>query len=298
MSVIWMAILGVALAGTPERDGAAVAAPAALREAASAALAAPDARTLAASGLDDATLTRLAADGDWRVRARAGAALQWRREPAFAAAVAEAAPGVTRNGMPRFIARELREPDASPLLLERLLSGNDDSAARAALVEALPLSGGDWSEAAAGLIAEGRDAGVRVQLAGALRHADAAPAREGLARAAVDTDAGVRAAAMRAIAGREDGATWGEAVVAALSDTDAGVRAAAARAAGWLRLAGAWEPLVARLTDADAEVRLQAVGALERLDAPRAAKLAPLGELLQDRDARVARAAARVTGGD
>jgi HEAT repeat protein len=296
MSTFWLACLGFALAASPDLGG--TGAPAPLAASAVSALAAPDAAALAASSLvgDDA-LSALAANGGWRVRARASAALQWRTDPALARAVTEAAPILTRKGTPRFADPTLTDPDAAGLLVERLLAGADRSEHRAALVEALGRTGGDWSEAAAGLAAAEPDAAVRAQLVALLRDADADAAYAGLARAAADADAGVRGAAMRAIGGRTDGAALAESLVAGTRDPDAAVRAFAARSAGWLRVAAAWDAVAGLLVDADADVRLQAVNALERLDAPRAAALPALTRLTNDPDARVARAALRASGG-
>lgn len=296
MSTIWMVALGWALAGEPAFDAAGVDAPASLTTPARAALAAADARTLAASSLPDATLADLAEDAGWRVRARAAAAVQWRVDPALAAHVSTVASVPTRSGTPRFTDRALRDPDVAGLLVERLVAGGDAPAVREALVEALRHTDGDWADAAAGLLATERDAGVRAQLAATLRDAEADAAIPGLALAARDADARVRAAAMRAIGGRKDGAALLGSVLAATTDTDAAVRAAAVRAVGWLGLSEGWSGLVARLGDADADVRLQAVGALERLDADRAAALPELARLGSDPDGRVARAVERVLG--
>ncbi|MDP2314318.1 MAG: HEAT repeat domain-containing protein [Pseudomonadota bacterium] len=301
MSWILVAALGAALAGTPSPASAGgidpgVDAPSALVPAANAALAAPTAHALAGSPVSDATLTALADDAGWRLRARAASALTWRRDPAFAEGVALLAPATTRNGAVRFTDRRLRAPEAAPLLVERLLSGTGASAERAALVEALRLSGGDWSEAAAGLYATETDAAVRAQLVSALQDAEAAVAEPTLTRALADADAGVRAATVRAIGARNDGAGYASAVYASLDDKDPDVRAYAARAVGWLGLTDGWDGVVALLSDPSAEVRLKAVAALERLDAGRAATLPELEALAADPDARVARAVARLLG--
>jgi HEAT repeat protein len=304
MSLILFAALGVALAGTPDLrspdtlglDPSGTAAPAALAPAASAALAAPDASALARAPVSDSMLQSLVESAGWRLRARAGAALQWRRDPTFAAAVATVAPLTTRNGAIRFTDRTLRVPEAAPLLVERLTASDTPSAERAALVDALRLSGGDWSEAVAGQLAVESDATVREQLAGALEHAEADIAFAGLSLAVSDPDGGVRAAALRAIGERADGARYETFIVGALRDTDPEARALAVRAAGWLGLTGTWNDLVPLLADSDADVRLRAVASLERLDAGRAAALPGLLALTRDPDARVARAADRVLG--
>lgn len=253
-------------------------------------------RALAEDVPDDAARGSVAASADWRLRASAGAAVQRRRDPVFAQAVMTTPPLTTRNGVLRFTDPRLRTPDAAPLLIERLTAPNTPALQRAALVDALRLSGGDWSEAVAGQLLVETDPLVRQQLAGALEHAEADVAFAGLTRAVTDPHAAVRAAALRAIGAREDGAVFTSQVLVALGDPDPEARAFAARAAGWLGLADAWTGLVPLLADLDAEVRLKAVAALERLDMALAAALPGLQRLRQDPDPRVARAAERVLG--
>ena len=82
---------------------------------------------------------------------------------------------------------------------------------------------------------------------------------------------------------------------AALSDDDAGVRAAASRAFGLLGGSGRFEALRPGLADDDAEVRLQSLRALERLDRARAAGLSEVAGLAaDDSDPRVVRAAGKL----
>jgi HEAT repeat protein len=237
-----------------------------------------------------AELRALRADPDWRVRARVAAALTWREDLATAEKIDTVAPITTRTGAIRYTDRALATPAAAPLLIERALAAQDP-VDRAALAAALPQTGGDWSDAVAGMLADEPAAVVRVQLAEALREATPAAAWTGLALAAVDPAAEVRAAAWRAMANRADASEHGGLVLSGLSDRDSNVRALAIRAAGWLRLSDAWTPIVALLSDADADVRLQALRALERLDAGRARVLPEVVRLRGDTDPRVARAA-------
>jgi len=283
--------VALALAGTPGLD-----APAALLPAANAAMAAPSARALASASVTDATLSALATDAGWRVRARAAAALVWRTDAPLAEAITTLPPVRTRTGAARFTDGRLRGAAATPLLVERLLSGAGTSGERAALVEALRLSEGTWSDAVPALLATEADAAVREQLAGALRYADAEHAAAGLPLAAKDASAAVRAAAMRAVGSREDGAAYAALALAGLSDPDADVRAHAARSVGWLGLSAGWDGVAALLSDPDAEVRLKAVAALERLDPAAAAALPAMRARVSDPDARVARAAERALG--
>lgn len=233
-----------------------------------------------------------ASAADWRSALDASASAAWREHPVEARAASEAEPIRTRTGQPRFVGEEVWNPLATPVLLERLIEGDEDSAVRVALVEAAVRSGGEWSEVVVGQLQVEADPTVRRMLAEVLRDADAGPAAEGLRRAAQDPDADVRAAAMRAVSGRPDGIRYEGLVQAGLSDPHADVRQHAARAAGWLRLAQSWDALEALLSDESDEVRLNALRALERLDAPRLRALPALQDLRQDRDVRVARAAA------
>lgn len=231
---------------------------------------------------------------DWRSDLQAAAAESWRDHPVEAAAAADATPITTRNGMPRFVGEDVWNPIATPILLERAFDPSEPLDLRVALIEAAVRSDGDWSEAVVGQLAVEREASLRRMLAEVLREAEAGPAAEGLNLASRDADAAVRAAAMRAIGGRADGAALADAVLRGLGDADADVRKEAARSAGWLRLDQGWDGLVPLLADADADVRLNAVRALERLDTARLRTLPALAPLRADLDPRVARAAASI----
>lgn len=237
-------------------------------------------------------LAGLASASDWRAALDAQVAEAWAQHPVEAAAAAKAEPIRTRNGLPRFVGEEVWNPAATPILLERVVNGGEDAATRAALIEAALRSGGDWSGTVAGLLAVEEDAAVRRMLAEVLREAEPVDASVGLPLAAADEDAAVRAAAMRAIGGRPDGATWEPLVRSALSDPDASVREHAARAAGWLGLGNTWSGLEGLLSDSSPDVRLSALRALERLDPVRLEGVPALKKLQQDPDSRVARAAA------
>lgn len=236
----------------------------------------------------------LAQAADWRADLDARVSAAWREHPVEATAATRAEPIHTRTGQPRFVGEEVWNPAATPILLERLIEGQEEPAVRIALVEAVVRSGGDWSESVVGLLQVEPDAAVRRMLAEVLREAEAGPAAEGLGRAFRDPESAVREAAMRAIAGRADGARFEALVQAGLFDRDAGVRQHAARAAGWLHLGQSWGAIEALLSDESAEVRLSALRALERLDAPRLGALPVLQTLRRDRDPRVARAASAV----
>jgi HEAT repeat protein len=254
----------------------------------------PDARSLAATDVTDEALRALASSPDWATRARAQAALGWRVNPAFAERVSSMGGVLTRNGQLRLVDPELRVAAAGPHLVARLMEGKDDPAVRVALVDALALVDADWGAAMAGLIRTEADASVRAVLAASLRRAAAEDAWAGLSTAATDTSADVRAAALRTMGGREDSARYSALILVALQDEASTVRAAAARAVGWVALTDGWEALLPLLADPDADVRLQALGALERLDRRQAAGAPGVRALAEDPDARVARAAQRI----
>lgn len=231
---------------------------------------------------------------DPRADLDAAVARAWAEHPVEAAAAAAAEPIRTRNGLPRFVGEDVWNPAVTPILLERAISGEQDPQLRQALIEAAVRSGGDWDEVVVAQLGLEPDPAVRRMLAEVLREAGAGPAAEGLALAVQDEEAAVRAAAMRALGGRADGAKLGSLVLDGLDDVDADVRKEAARSAGWLALDQGWEGLTGLLADPDPDVRLNAIRALERLDAPRLSRLPALAPLRADVDPRVARAAASV----
>jgi HEAT repeat protein len=122
-----------------------------------------------------------------------------------------------------------------------------------------------------------------------------ATAHEALLEATRDRDAGVRAAALRALAQLNDAPldVTREAVVALLSDAAPVVRAAAASALSKLTAADGDDAvalLLRSLTDEDPKVRAESARALGKLRAGRA--VAGLGQALSDASIEVATAAA------
>ena len=226
----------------------------------------------------------------WRSELAEEAAGAARADPELAALVAELGPVATRTGAPRFTDGRLETPLATPLLLERAL-GTPDPALRAALVEVAARAGGAWSGPVAALVEADADARVRALAAELLDDADPAAAALGLPVGARDPDAGVRAAAMRAIGGREDGDAYRALLAAGLADASPEVRRAAARSAGWLDQTQLYGAVAELLSDADAEVRLSALHAAARLDGARLAADPALTALVADPDPRVSRAA-------
>ena len=207
-------------------------------------------------------------------------------------AIRQLEPRSTRADLLRFTGDAVRHPDAAPLLLARYLEGNESPQVRAALVEALPRTGGVFGPAVADLLARERDPGVRSVMVHALRRADAPSALAGFELGLADSDAGVRAEAARSIAYHAEGAALAQGLISATNDPSSQVAVAAARSLGVLKVEAAKEPLVGLLGSDDAEVRLHALRALSRIDEDHAASLEQTQALIQDSDPRVAKLAA------
>jgi hypothetical protein len=198
----------------------------------------------------------------------------------------------TRAGFPRLTGPLVRDPDAAPILLHRLSSKGEGVDTRAAIIEALPRTTGDFSAAAAELLALETDPRVRELLCSALARAQPPYALEGLARGLEDSAARVRAEALRSLGQRTaDGRELSPQIIAALSDTDEVVQQEAARALGTLQVAAATDALVERLSSSSADVRRHSLRALSRIDAPLARALPQLQALRSDPDPKVARLA-------
>jgi HEAT repeat protein len=206
-------------------------------------------------------------------------------------------PQKTRAGWVRFIDPAINNPEAAAILLERLIDGQDAPEVRAALAEAIGRTRGDYAVAVSELIASETDARVREMLVGTLgRQAPTPAALVGLATGLQDGSAEVRAAAARTIASRTDADELGDALIGLLADSEPSVRSAAAQTVGVLQIAAAKQPLVGLLGDANAEVRLDALRAVHRIDPELALSLPELAQLEQDDDVRVKRLATKIRG--
>lgn len=198
----------------------------------------------------------------------------------------------TRAGFPRMTGPLVREPDAAPILLHRLLTKAEPSDVRAAIVDALPRTTGDFSAAAAELITLETDPRVRELLCATLQRAEPPYAIEGLARGLQDSSPAVRAEALRSLGARpDDGAQLSSELIAALSDPDVVVQQEAARALGNLQVEAAADALIGRLSSSDPEVRRHSLRALSRVAPERIRGLPQLETLRSDPDPKVARLA-------
>ena len=247
------------------------------------------------TSLSQAALGGLLQSPDWRVRMNAGVVSALRLDPEAARAVMSVVPELTRADLPRFMGDEFRQPAAAPVLMHRYF-GEQSEGVRYAIAEMLPRTKGDWGPAVASSWQDEPSAFVRSVLVESIRHAEPEVALAVLPLAAKDSSAEVRAAAVRGIGWLDQGAELGDVLLAGLTDSSPEVRAFAARAVGWKDLSNGWEPLRKALSDSDADVRLRALRALERMDAQRAAGLGELQTLKTDSDAKVARAARMIAG--
>jgi hypothetical protein len=204
----------------------------------------------------------------------------------------------TRAGFPRLTGPLVRDPDAAPILLHRLLSKGEPVDTRAAIVEALPRTTGDYSAAVAELMELETDPRVRELLCAALARAQAPYAIEGLERGLADSAARVRAEALRSLGHRAtDAGELEPQIIAALSDPDLGVQQEAARTLGNLEVVAAKDALVARLDSPSADVRRHSLRALSRIDPEHTRSLPQLQALRSDPDPKVARLAEQLATG-
>lgn len=231
----------------------------------------------------DATVPRSAGASDPASRTQALESLQPRR---------------TRGGQLRFSQEQIHgNPLATQVFLARLQT-EPAPEMRAALAEALPRTGGDWVDGAIARLVGEPDATVRRVLVSIMPKAQSHVAGAAIAQALTDTAAEVRAEAALAAGSmpprlaRETGLLDG--LRARLQDADGHTRAGAARSLGVLGAIESFATIEPLLGDDDPTVRLQALRALGRLDADRAANLPALQRLSTDPDPKVARAASRI----
>ncbi|MBK9756999.1 MAG: HEAT repeat domain-containing protein [Nannocystis sp.] len=212
------------------------------------------------------------------------------RDPALYKKLAALQPNHRVGDELSFSQPELADPRAAPVLLQRLLNGNDPVAVRLALVDALPNTGGDWQEGAAALVAVDASPRVRKKLVEVLRYVPPPHNLSGLRLALHDEDLSVRVAAARTAGFTRDGTALFTELVSATFDEDWDMRAAAVQALGQLtgprgtpQQNPARDRLVRMLTDERAEVRLQVLLALERIDPAGLRRLPDLERLARDR---------------
>lgn len=229
---------------------------------------------------------------DWRSRLAVAVRELQTSDPALLARLSTLAPTRQVDGELSFAAEGLHDRRAATVLLRRLLEGQDPAAVRSALVDALPLTGGDWQEGAAALVGLDASPVVRKQLISVMRHVDPPHGIHGLRLGFKDEDPEVNVAAARAAGFHKHGAELFPELYSATFDTDWDLRAAAVQALGMLKVPRSREILIKALGDEEREVRLQALLALEQLDPEGLLELPQLEQLAKDRKShRIARKA-------
>ena len=244
------------------------------------------------SSSSDAELTVLAADPDWTVRLDAQLEQALRDDADLLARRLAIAPRATRAGFLRFPTEIMNVPDAAPVLLHRLRT-ESDPAVRGALADSFARQSGDWGDALLELFDGEPSADVRAIHAHALRFIPPPQARALLEAGLADSSALVRSELVSLVARRADGVELAPMLVAGLADAEPTVRVAAAHSIGALKI-DASESLLPLLADEDAQVRLEALRALDRIGTMELRSVEQVRVLSQDVDSRVARKAAKI----
>lgn len=198
-----------------------------------------------------------------------------------------------RDGQPRVNAEWLSNPDAGPLLLERLIEAGDIDL-RLGLAGAVAKSAGVPTQALADLATSANDPGVRTLVVAQLWRRDEVATRDALSDALGDDEVSVRVAAITASSRHPQGRSLVDALAGVLDDASPEVRWVTARA-----LSAVGEPkdatrLEVLLDDAHPRVRRVALRAIDRMDPALAKSLVQSKKLTADSDAAVARVAASI----
>jgi len=232
----------------------------------------------------------LAGTGAWRARIDEEVARLKKDDPTLWRSLTTVDAMPTRAGFTRLRGELVRHPVSASVFLSRYLEERDGET-RAALVEALPRTGGVYADALVELIDSEPDESARAAMIDALGGGEPAAALQGVSKGLADKAVSVRLEAA-VVAGRlARGAELGAELSTLLADSAAEVRAAAARSLGAHGVASASAALSARLADDDANVRLQALRALARIDGDSLARNPALATLAGDSDERVRRVA-------
>jgi HEAT repeat protein len=233
---------------------------------------------------------------DWEAWVAAEVTRLRSSDPELYNALRSLEPRMTRARALRFTAPDLLpRPEAAPILIDRFINGNEPDAVRAALVEAIGMTGAPFGPAMVGLLERERDAYVRETMVATLKFADRASAHRGLRLGISDTDPGVRTAAIYALGRRDDGAALGDALLVAATDPEGGVQQAAVQTLGAFGIEEAKDTLVGLLSDESPELRYLSLRAIERIDAPYAASLPRARAMRDDPDPRVSKLATQLT---
>ncbi len=229
---------------------------------------------------------------DWRARVAIGIKTLESSDPDRLARLSSIQPDRGFADELTFKQPEVQDPRAAPVLLRRLMQGEDNVRVRCALVDALPATGGDGQEGAAALVGIDASPAVRKKLVEVMRYVDPPHSLHGLRLGFKDEDPEVNIAAARTAGFSRSGPELFPELFSSTFDTNWDLRAAAVQALGMLRLPQSREVLLKALYDDDREVRLQGLLALEQLDPDGIAFLPEIDRLARDRKShRIARKA-------
>ncbi len=203
-------------------------------------------------------------------------------------------PKRTRSGFLRLVGPELEDPSAAPVLLHRYLSAGESPEVKAAVVAALVRTNGSYASVLGDLLKTEPDALVRVGMVSSLRRVPGPEAIAAIEVGLADADPQVRMTAANVAGRHTDGASLAAPLIAALDDLPE-VQLAASRSLGYLHVESATAALTELLASTDAEVRLSSLQAIDRIDPGYAEGLSQLSVLAADDDAKVARAAQKIT---
>ncbi|MBA3457902.1 MAG: HEAT repeat domain-containing protein [Deltaproteobacteria bacterium] len=237
--------------------------------------------------------TRQPVSGDWRVRVAADVADLQATDPDLFAQLTSVSAQRSRAGILRFSSTPSADPRATSVFLDRLVRGGGSVAERAALGEVLGRTTGTYADALVDLFASEREASVRSAYVHSAKRATSEHAVTVIQRGLGDSSTEVQAEAARVAAGHPSGARLATELRAALASSAPEVRSEAARSLGILGVETARGELLARLDDGAADVRLEALRALDRIT-PGSVDATRLALLSRDSDERISRLAVKL----
>ena len=193
----------------------------------------------------------------------------------------------------RVAAEVAARPDghSAAVVIDRLARKVDPEDVRVSLVEALPRNGGVYADALADLFVDENSSKVRAAF---VRVTPSDQAVAILRRAFADPSTEVRIAAARLAATHTVCERLASELRTALADRDPALRTEAARSLGALKIEAARDELVLALGDGSADVRLEAMRALDNIAPGSLAKTAAVLALRSDPDTRVAELAQKL----
>lgn len=231
-----------------------------------------------------------ASAGDFTSSATEKALAAAQNQPELADWIQTMTPVRNRAGFFYFPAKNLVQPEAQALLLERLLGAEDDSGVRVALAHALDGSLLiPWEK-----IAGESDTKVRVAMIHLTKIHKGPESSALLVNALQDPSTEVRAEAARLAGYVQLNPELATALKAHLSDAAPNVRALSARSLGWQADPEYFEVIRPLLKDPEAPVRNRALQALANIDPVKTKAMPELAKLQNDSHAPLAKRAQRL----